>query len=174
MVINIQVEGIKALQDKLNTQIKKLDNMQPFWHVVGEYIKKRTIQECFEKEQSPDGVKWKPLSEITHKERSKKGSYKILQDTGELRRSVRYKAFNNYVIISSNLKYSRIHQFGGKITVTPRMRAYLRYKGIYLRKNTQYITIPARPYLGVTQADKQHITSMFSQYLKRHNYFGGG
>lgn len=181
MVINIQIEGIKALQDKLNTQIKNLENMQKFWHSVGEYMKKRTIQECFEKEQSPDGVKWKPLSEARHKERSKKGSYKILSDTGELRRSIRYRAFNNYVIIGSNLKYARIHQFGGKITITH--KRWGRYKHTYSknkREGQMYFhsypitfNIPARPYLGVTQADKQHITSMFSQYLKRHS-FGGG
>lgn len=165
MVINVEVEGLKVFDDK----IKKLGNLQNFWHSVGDYMQRRTIKECFDKEQSPDGVKWRQLSDARHNERSKRGSYKILSDTGELRRSVKYKAFSNYVIIGSNLKYSRIHQFGGKITVTPKMRKFLHYKGIHLKRSTSYVTIPPRPFLGVTMSDKRHIANMFTLYLRRTN-----
>ena len=149
MKIHIQVEGLKALQDKLKTQADKLANLQEFWHIIGEYMKKRTIKECFDKEQAPDGTKWKPLSQSRVKQRMKRhktGNMKILQDTGELRRSVKYRAFDKYLIIGSNLKYSRVHQFGGG-------------------KNN----IPARPFLGVTEQDKQHIIKTFEAFINKHN-----
>ena len=73
---------------------------------------------------------------------------KILQDTGELRRSIHFRADNNGVIIGSKLKYAATHQFGrGKI--------------------------PARPYLGINELEKKHIRNLFRDYIKRHS-FGGG
>ena len=142
MVINIQVHGMSKLQNKIKNLAEKLENLQPFFNSVGEYMKRRTIKECFDKEQSPNGEKWKPLKEATLKRRRNKSSHKILQDMGELRRSIQYKSSKNDVVIGSKLKYARTHQFGrGKI--------------------------PARPYLGVTQSDKQHITNMFAIYLRR-------
>ena len=160
MVISVKVEGLNKIVDKA---VGKLKNLQPFWTSVGEYMKKRTITQCFEKEQSPDGTAWKPIQ--------REG--KILSDTGELKKSVQYKADPYGVVIGSKLKYARIHQFGGKIKVTPETRSALHYKGIHLRKTTQTISIPARPYLGVTQEDKKHIAQMMKIYLRYHR-FGGG
>ena len=157
MVINFQVKGLEELQKKFQGISNNLSNFQPFWTSVGEYMKQRTIKECFEKEQSPEGEAWKPIQR----------DGKILSDTGELKKSIQYQADSKGVIIGSNLKYSRIHQFGGKIKVTPKMRAFLHFKGIHLKKTTQVIKIPARPYLGVTQGDKRHIVQMIRMYVKR-------
>lgn len=151
MKINIKASGISQLKQKLKAQAEKLSNLQPFWQVVGMYVQKQTIKERFDKEQSPDGTKWKPLSPARIKQRMKRhktGNMKILQDVGELRRSVKYEAGQTYVRIGSNLKYARTHQFG--------------------RGN-----IPARPFLGVTQLEREHINDMFRAYLKRHVFSGG-
>ena len=146
MQINIQVEGLARVQQKLKVTADKLQNLTPFWQTVGMYVQRQTIRERFNKEQSPDGQKWKPLAESTikrRKKRHKRGNMKILQDTGELRRSIAYEADSHSVRVGSKLKYARTHQFGrGKI--------------------------PARPFLGITNNEKEHITSMFRQYLKRH------
>lgn len=161
MKVNIKVEGLNQLKQKLNTQAQKLLNLQPFWQLVGMYVQKQTIKERFDKEQAPDGTKWKPLSSARVKQRMKRhkaGNMKILQDVGELRRSVQYEAGQNYVRIGSNLKYARIHQFGGTI---------------HFKKRKGSVTIPARPYLGVTPNEQQHINDMFRAYLKRHIFAGG-
>lgn len=154
MQINIQVEGIRQLQKKLKVTADKLKNMRQFWSSVGLYVQKQTIKERFDKEQSPEGQKWKPLAPATVKrrlKRHKKGNMKILQDTGELRRNISHptalQVGDSYVRFGTKLKYARTHQFGrGKI--------------------------PARPFLGVNESEKKHITSMFRQYLKR-NILGG-
>ena len=175
MKIHVEVEGLKELQKSLQELSGNLQNMQKFWHQIGEYMKKRTINECFEKEKSPEGTPWKPLSQSRVKQRMKRhktGNMKILQDTGELRRSISYRAFNKYVIIGSNLKYARIHQFGG----TMLWRRYGTYKHTYSERKQKwrhylyqrFYHIPARPYLGVTQADKQYIIRAFEIYVKRH------
>ena len=151
MQINVKVEGLEKLRQSLKVTTEKLKDMRQFWSSVGLYVQRQTILERFNKEQSPDGQKWKPLAPATikaKKKRHKHGQMKILHDTGELRRSINYEADNNSVKVGSKLKYARTHQFGrGKI--------------------------PARTFLGVTENEKKHIISMFRQYLKR-NVLGGG
>lgn len=147
MRINIKASGVSRLQQGLKGQLSRLNNLKPFWQLVGMYVQKRTVKERFDKEQSPDGVKWQALSPGRVKQRRrrhKSGQMKILQDTGELRRSIQYEAGNNYVRIGSNLKYARVHQFGSS-------------------------KIPARPFLGITDAERRYILQdMLEAYLKRH------
>lgn len=40
-----------------------------------------------------------------------------------------------------------IHEYGCKIKVTDKMRAYLHRQGLHLKKTTEYITIPERAFL---------------------------
>ncbi len=181
MQISIQVEGLARLKQRLKVTADKLQNMRQFWSSVGMYVQKQTIKERFNKEQSPEGQKWKPLAPATikRKKRHKRGNMKILQDTGELRKSVAYEARDDSVRVGSVLKYARIHQFGGTVEVS-RLGQYKRdHKNHrFKRKGNSYsyshkVNIPARPFLGVTESEKKHIVSMFGQYIKRH-ILGGG
>lgn len=151
MKINIRPEGVNRLRQNLQARVQRLQNLQPLWQSIGMYVQRQTIKERFDKEQAPDGTKWKPLSPARVRQRlrrHKSGQMKILQDIGELRRSVNYEAGKNYVRIGSTLKYARTHQFGrGKI--------------------------PARPFLGVTHNEREHINNMFREYLRRHVLSGG-
>lgn len=151
MKIDIRAENTGNVQRKLQAIADKLRDMRQLWGAVGMYIQRQTIKERFDKEQSPDGQKWKPLSQSTihhRKKRHKSGNMKILQDTGELRRSITYEANPDSVRVGTVLKYARTHQFG--------------------RGN-----IPARPFLGVNEDEKKHISSMLSAYIKK-NILGGG
>ena len=173
MVINVQIQGLKKLQKKLKTTEDLMRSMKPYWQLVGQYVQRQTIRERFDKEQSPTGQKWKPHSDMTKSMRAKRhktGNMKILQDNGELRRSITYEAGDTYVKIGSVLKYARVHQFGCTIHVTRKQRAYLHYRGFHVGKT---INIPARPFLGITEAERKHIASMFRTFIKRHITGGG-
>ena len=140
----MQCVGMKKLMEKVKHGKDSLLDLTPFWQSVGMIMVKQTLRN-FQNEQSPEGVKWKPLSAARIRQRNKRhkgGRMKILTDTGELRRSVAYKAFKSRVIFGSALKYAATHQFG--------------------RGN-----IPSRPYLGVTEEDKSKVLSMMKAYLKR-------
>lgn len=177
MLISIHVEGIRNVQQKLKLSADKLRDMRNFWKSVGMYVQKQTIKERFDKEQSPEGAKWKPLAPATIKHRQKRHKtsiMKILQDTGALRRSIAYEAGNNYVKVGSVLKYARIHQFGGIVEISRQGQYKRDHKNHrFKRKGNSYsyshkVTIPARPFLGLTQAEKIYITGMFTHYVKRH------
>ena len=173
MIINFQLQGLKMLERKLKATQDMLRSLKPYWQSVGSYIQRQTIKERFDKEQSPSGEKWKPLSEMTIAIRRKKnptGNMKILQDNGELRRSITYEAGNNYVKVGSVLKYARIHQFGGIINVSKKQRGYLHHRGFHVGRT---IKIPARPFLGITASEVRHIKSMFKTYIFRRIKGGG-
>lgn len=168
MDVKIKVEGLSKLKGNLKKKIDKLQDLTQFFQVVGAYVQRRTIKECFDKEQAPDGSKWQPLSEWRTKERRKRhksGHMKILQDTGELRRSIKYQAAKDHVLIGSNLKYARIHQFGGTIH-SKQFRTSKKDYSHYIVKRS--VNIPARPYLGITEQDRQYILKTFQAYINRH------
>jgi phage gpG-like protein len=48
----------------------------------------------------------------------------------------------------NNATLGAIHEFGATVNVTDKMRKYLHFLGIHLKKDTQQIEIPARPFLG--------------------------
>ena len=151
MNINIKAKGLSALSQSLKQKSDALANLSPYWQLVGMYVQKQTINERFGKQQAPNGEKWKPLSPARVKQRRKKhkkGNMRILQDSGELRRSIHYEAARGGVRIGSVLKYARTHQFG--------------------RGN-----IPARPFLGVTPQERKHIWHLLISYIKRHSFWGG-
>ncbi|MBE7084267.1 MAG: hypothetical protein E7373_06690 [Clostridiales bacterium] len=48
----------------------------------------------------------------------------------------------------NNATLGAIHEFGATVNVTDKMRKYLHFLGIHLKKDTQQIEIPSRPFLG--------------------------
>lgn len=53
------------------------------------------------------------------------------------------------------LMIARVQEFGCDINVTPKMRAYLHYQGLHLRKETTSIHIPERSFIRRTSQEKQ-------------------
>lgn len=93
----------------------------------------------------------------------------LLVQTGKLRQSIRADPTDHSVIFSSDLPYAAIHNEGGTITVTRRMKAYFWYryrlltdnyrrtptseaefcKRMALKKVGSKITIPKRRFIGM-------------------------
>ncbi|TEB09145.1 phage virion morphogenesis protein [Pelotomaculum propionicicum] len=153
---------------------------------LGEILEQST-KERFDTEKGPDGEPWKELTQATliararrrtRKKDSTSGFYTqattprrgraareneprlsarsirimetaaILKDRGRLVRSIRSKARSDVVAVGTNLIYAAIHQFGG-----PAGRG---------RK----VEIPARPYLGVSEADLSDIRECLEDFIK--------
>lgn len=67
------------------------------------------------------------------------------------------KKVNVGVLQGEHQWLARIHEYGCKITVTPKMRAYLHRQGLHLKASTTVITIPERSFLrsGFDQHHKE-------------------
>ena len=108
---------------------------------------------------------------------AKKGSSKPLIDKGDLIGSVTYEVFNNdnavFIGVKKTVKngenvanIAAVHEFGCTIKVTPKMRAYLHYNGLHLKNSTQYIHIPARPFLSPVFKSKDFQAKIAEIYLQ--------
>lgn len=97
-----------------------------------------------------------------------KGHDKPLLDTEEMRNSVTWKKVGILVWFVGVLRGQKhkgsgkdmtelagIHEFGTTLRVTKPMFTYLRGLGLTLNVDTEYIRIPARPFLGPPMADRE-------------------
>lgn len=69
--------------------------------------------------------------------------------TKNLRNSIRTAQYRSSVLVGPTRAawYGRVHEFGAVIRVTPRMRGYLHSIGIHLRRRTDRVHIPKRPFM---------------------------
>ena len=171
-----------AAQDALNRYAKEMGDISPLLADIGEYLL-RSDRQRFKSQISPDGTPWKPLSPRYLKTKQKNKN-RILAFNGYLENNRRYQIANNELRFGSNEPYAAIHQFGGEINVAARMRTlyFKRDKDggvgnrFVKKKNSDFaqdaqskaykIKIPARPHLGISEADNLEILNIVIDRLE--------
>ena len=110
---------------------------------IGRYLVASTHRR-FERERAPDGTPWLKSA------RAVAEGNRTLTDTGRLRSSIVHALTDggHGVEVGSNVLYAAIHQFGGRAGKGRRAR------------------IPARPYLGVDERDRDAIAQIVSRALE--------
>lgn len=114
----------------------------------------QTQRRIAEEKQSPDGVPWKP---------NRRGG-SILELEGNLLTSQHHEVESDEdVSWGSNLVYAGIHQEGGVITPKNKKRLVFRIgnQTIFATK----VTIPARPYLGLSGDNKKDIVEALNSWI---------
>ena len=143
--IEIRIDN-KAVEEALLKVASKCEDLRPLMkNIAG--IMADAVEENFEQEGRPD--KWQELAESTIKKRKKTKHWpgKILQVEGQLATSITTQYDSESAVIGSNLEYAAIHQLGGNAG-----------KG-------KKVTIPARPYLNLPEADLKEIIDVAQRYL---------
>lgn len=142
--IEIKIDN-KKVEKALLEIAQKTSNLRPLMKNIAGIMADST-EENFKEEGRP---KWKDLSEKTKNARKKSGHYpgQILQVSGQLALSVTTQYDDSSAVIGSNKIYAAIHQLGGQAG-----------------KNKK-TTIPARPYLKLTDDDFDEIISIVEKYL---------
>ncbi len=143
--IEIKLDN-KEVESRLLDWVKRSENLRPLMKNIAGIMADST-EENFKEEGRP---KWKDLSEKTKTARRKTGHYpgQILQVSGQLAMSITTQYDNESAVIGSNKVYAAIHQLGGPAG-----------------KNKK-TTIPARPYLKLTDDDLEKIIYKINKYLK--------
>lgn len=135
----------------------KLGDTQALMESVGEALRSGTLQR-FEKEEDPTGKKWKASA------RAMAEGGKTLDKESQLKDSIDYAATPDKVMVGSNLPYARIQQKGG--TIKPKKGKYLKFKGLSGKDVfVKEVTIPARPYLGVSADDMEEVQATIADFL---------
>lgn len=111
------------------------------------------------------------------------GEASTLQGGGRLRRSLVASVRGNSVVFSSSEKYASIHNEGGEITVTPRMRRYFwakyyeaekksasaeLYRSLALKRPGDKIEIPKRQYIGDAPQIRKAVEAVVRDNVERH------
>ncbi len=93
-----------------------------------------------------------------------------LNDTGALRKSINEYFTNDMAAVGTNLPYAAIHHFGG--TTKPHIIKPVTAKALYFNGrfaksvNHPGSKIPARPFLILTEDDKDEIIYLVQKYLQ--------
>ena len=143
--IEIKIDS-KEVEHKLQDVVKRSSDLKPLMKNIAS-IFASAAEDNFAEEGRPD--KWQDLSKVTKKLREKKGKWpgQILQVSGQLASSVNTYYDNGSAVIGSNLEYAAIHQLGGQAG------------------RNKKVTIPARPYLKLTDEDFSELLETLQKYL---------
>ena len=144
--IEIKIDN-KDVERKLLELAQKGENLRPLMKNIAGIFASAT-EENFKNEGRPD--KWTELAEATKKQRTKQKKWpgQILQVSGQLASSISTQYDDESAIIGSNLDYAAIHQLGGQTG-----------------KNKK-VTIPARPYIKLTDDNFEEILTETEKFLR--------
>jgi len=149
----IKATGIEAVERRLRDLAAGGRDMKLTMGSIGEYLV-RTTRDRFHDEEAPDGTPWAPLRETT-KRRKQRNVGKILTEEGHLQMVV-LQADSDSVEVGSPYIYAGTHQFGAE-------------RGAFgaTRRGSPipWGDIPARPFLGLSDADRNEIEDIVREHF---------
>ncbi len=146
--VRVQLASAAALLERLNRRLEfPEDLLAPALPLVA-----RAIERNFDEEGRP--LRWAPLAPDYARRKARRfgPGLRILQRSGRLRRSIVTRLEAGAIVASTNLPYAAAHQFGVS-RATPRGSRFL----------------PARPFLVLTESDKQEIAQAVADSLSTPN-----
>lgn len=145
-MIEVKVES-KSVIDALERLAKASADPRPALRAIGESLVLST-KKRFETSTAPDGTRWAPNKPSTLKR--KKGNKPLIGKTHLLAQQISYAVDGNGLRVGSPMEYAAMQQFGGQKSKFPHL----------------WGDIPARPFLGISDADEQMIVSTVNDYLR--------
>ena len=153
-MLAISIHGMDAVIQGLQGIEQRAGNLRPALLGIGEIVQEGTKQR-FETATDPDGNKWllnTPATLLAEDEfgNLRKEGDKPLTNHGTLAESIHYQMSSDKAVeVGSNMVQAAMMQFGGTKAEFPHL----------------WGDIPARPYLGVSEAEKAAILDLLSNYL---------
>lgn len=138
----------EAITRALTQAVTALGDLTPLMEGIGEILVAST-KARFGEGVAPDGSHWASNSPVTLAR--KKDSRPLFGLTGMLNSQIAVEAGNGFVDVSSNRVYAAMMQFGGTKAQFPHL----------------WGDIPARPFLGFSDQDKQDILDEITEALER-------
>lgn len=173
MDVRLTVDDARVLRALEKLNLYSSGHARPAMSEVGRYIK-TTVQLRFDRQQGPDGVRWKPSI------RAKKTGGQTLRKTSRLRNSFTVVATDRDVAVGTNVVYAAAHQFGvhkiesvgahRRISTRKASRknggrvSALNYS---VRAHTRMANTPIRAFLGFNRDDVTEILAIFQDHIRR-------
>lgn len=175
--VRLRIEGFEHAQGVLRRMIARAEDLSPALDDVGAAAAV-SAQARIEAERGPDGAAWPALAASTLKRRG--ANARALRHTARLYQSLTHQVQGRQVLVGTNVVYAAIHQFGGEIERHARSqqarwttRGPLRGRFTKRGGRSGWVTIgggrvriPARPFLGLDEADGQAAATILLRHLR--------
>jgi len=152
--------AFEVIAEGLDEALLKIDGLvnaprHELMEGIGRLVQEQTRRRIQDEKTSPQGAAWKANRQGTS----------ILLASGELSRSIDYRAGEDSVQVGTGIVYGRIHQQGG--TITPKNARALFFRVGNRLIQTSKVEMPARPYLGVSADNQTEIVEAAEDWLGR-------
>lgn len=152
LAVTLQFQGL----DRAQAAIERLSGLEKFelLDTIGRLVQLQTRHRLKVDKEGPQGEVWPA---------NRKGS-DLLYDTGALHDSIDYVVNADDVTIGSPLVYAAIHHFGG--VIKPKNGKALVFTAGGETFTVKSVTMPARPYIGISPGNADDIESVVGDFLK--------
>lgn len=133
----------------------------PALKVIGQDLITST-QERIRDQVSPDGAAWPALR--PDYAAVKRGSG-MLVESGRLIGSLTRRVDGPQLLVGTNVLYAAIHQFGG--VIRPKSGSRLRFRIGRREVFARQVTVPARPFLGISPQDREDMIETIEAHIRR-------
>jgi phage virion morphogenesis protein len=116
-------------------------------------------------EQAPDGTAWPALNPAYAAGKRGPGMLRERAMRGGLFASLTSEVDGAKLRVGTNKVYAAVHQFGA--TITPRNAPALVFRLGKRLVRAKKVTIPARPFLGISEEDRETIADVFEAFARR-------
>lgn len=158
LTVDIEDRAVSRAFDQLSRIMR---NTTPVMSAIGTGLVASTHRR-FVSQTDPDGNPWAALNpEYAEGKRNSR----ILTESGGLRDSITAAPSRTSVQVGTNKIYAAIHQMGGVIKPKGDGRLAFRIGDRLVRPTS--VTIPARPYLGISTEDETMIGDTIFGFLNR-------
>lgn len=155
VAIEITVSGLDEAIAKL-ARLSNPANRSRLMEALAIQLETQTRRRIESEKTAPDGSAWKPNIFGTS----------ILYATGRnLRNSIASDASGDVASAWANFRYAGVHQFGA--TIRAKSKRGLRFATPGGFRTRQTVTIPARPFLGVSRANEAEIVRVTTDWIAR-------
>lgn len=125
----------------------------PLMSHIGSVLENGILERLQTTKTAPDGTPWAP----------NRAGTPILVDSGNLLTTVGFFATPNEVEVGASAPYAHVHQEGA--VIKPKSKSMLRFmvggRAVFARE----VTIPARPFVGVSAEDETEIERVTLEWL---------
>lgn len=157
MAVSIRISHNLPRVQRLFQQIRQLGgDPQPLLQDIA-FLGESSTRERFRSQTGPDGTRWKPSLRV------QLNGGKTLTRDGHLGDSIGSYANERAAVWGVNRIYAAIHQFGG--TIRAKTSRGLRFRLGDRWSTKRQVSIPARPFLGVSDTDRQEILDLVENHL---------
>lgn len=177
VVVSISVSPAGLYLNNYRAAIKLLEDPRPIWAIIGKKLVKSTIDRFYQG-KSPEGAYWPPSGRVTYNSMiwSRATREQVIENLGEYRQSTstliksgklvksfHYKTSRDGVVVYSDRKFGRVHQYGAIIRA--KKKAFMKFKTTHGWKTVRQFIIPQRKFIGLTTQDRIMIRDVVKTYL---------